>query len=114
MFTDDRSTDNTNAAVAAPLARMLSAPQPNIEPAPAYSQNAFDNQPPANNSANAGPVKSGLRGLLMGMIQNFSYGAGQAMKRASGLPTDAEQAMQMAQTAHLNAQTQLTQQQAAM
>lgn len=69
---------------------------------------------PANNAQNAGPVKAGLRHVLAGILQNFSYGAGQSMIKASGGETDAEQAVRLATTAHINAQTQLAQQQANM
>lgn len=71
-------------------------------------------QPPANNSQNAGPVKSGLRSVLAQMLSNFSYGAGQSMIKASGGETDAERATRLAQTANLNAHTQLLQQQSQM
>jgi hypothetical protein len=80
------------------------------QPQPAQTQQP----PPANNSQNAGPVKAGLRHVLASMLGNFSYGAGQSMIKASGGETDAEKTMRMAQIAHLNAQTQLTQQQAQM
>src|SRR6185312_12841481 len=82
------------------------------------SQDASDSQPqsqpqaPANNAQNAGPVKAGLRGVLARMLGNFSYGAGQSMLKAAGDETDAERATRLAATAHLNAQTQLVQQQA--
>src|SRR5690349_1891577 len=68
-------------------------------------------QAPANNAQNAGPVKAGLRHVLANMLGNFSYGAGQSMIKASGGETDAERATRMAATAHMNAQTQLLQQQ---
>lgn len=71
-------------------------------------------QPPANNAQNAGPVKAGLRSVLGGLLSNFSYGAGQAMVKASGGETDADKAMRLASIAHTNAQTQLAQQQAQM
>lgn len=64
-------------------------------------------QPPANNAQNAGPVKTGLRSVLSGLLRNFSYGASQAMLKAAGEETDAEQATRLAATAHLNAQTKL-------
>ena len=82
------------------------------------SQDASDSQPqsqaqpPANNAQNAGPVKAGLRGVLARMLGGFSYGAGQSMLKAAGDETDAERATRLAATAHLNAQTQLVQQQA--
>jgi hypothetical protein len=70
--------------------------------------------PPANNAQNAGPVKAGLRGVLAGMLKNFSYNGGQAMIHAAGGETDAERSIRLATTAHLNAQTQLAQSQAMM
>lgn len=70
--------------------------------------------PPQNNSQNAGPVKAGLRAVLGRMLSKFSYGAGQSMIAASGGETDAQRATRLAQTAHLNAQTKLIQQQSEM
>lgn len=77
-------------------------------------QDQSQQQPPQNNAQNAGPVKAGLRGVLSRMLGNFSYGAGQAMLKAAGDETDAEKATRLAQTAHLNAQTALTNAQATM
>jgi hypothetical protein len=57
-------------------------------------------------------TKTGLRSVLAGMLQNLSYGAGQAMKKEAGLPTDAEIAEQNAKMAFTNAQARLMQQQA--
>jgi hypothetical protein len=54
-------------------------------------------------------TKTGLRAVLSGMLQNFSYGAGQAMKKEAGLPTDAEIAEQNAKLAFTNAQAKLMQ-----
>lgn len=74
------------------------------QPAPDQQQQ----QPPANNAQNAGPVKAGLRSVLGGLLGNFSYGAGQAMVKASGGETDADKAMRLATMAHVNAQTAQT------
>src|SRR5260221_59487 len=78
------------------------------QPQAAPPQDVPQQTPP---SASAAPVKAGLRHTLMQMLGNFTYGGGQAMKKAAGLPTDQEIAMQNAEMAHVNAQTTLTQEQ---
>jgi hypothetical protein len=64
-------------------------------------------------SASSAPVKAGLRHALMGMLGRMSAGAGEAMRVSAGLPSNQEIAVQNAQMAHLNAQTQLTREQTA-
>lgn len=87
------------------LSRQQDAAQPSFMQPPQQAPQQPQAQPPANNAQNAGPVKAGLRGVLARMMGNFSYGAGQAMLKASGEETDAEKSTRLAQTAYMNAQT---------
>jgi hypothetical protein len=70
------------------------------------------NQPAMPTQPSNKGTKTGLRSVLAGMLQGFSYGAGQAMKKEAGLPTDAEIAEQNAKMAFTNAQARLMKQQA--
>ena len=87
------------------LSRQQDATQQQAQPPFMQAPQQPQAPPPANNAQNAGPVKTGLREVLGGILKNFSYGGGQAMIKAAGGETDADKAMRLATEQQMAAQT---------
>jgi hypothetical protein len=100
---EDQNARNRQMYINLLLSRQQDAAQQQGQP-PSMQQ-PQQAQPPANNAQNAGPVKTGLRHVLLGVLQSFSYGAGQAALKASGLETDAEKTARLTTQAHMQADT---------
>jgi hypothetical protein len=76
-----------------PQTRMIGAPQPNIEPAPAYPSGSSPSTNIGGSSPDLGPqppAYSNQQGgsPLKNVLGRFFYGAGQSMLKSAGLPTD--------------------------
>ena len=100
---ENQAAANRDMYIRLLMARAQDAGQQQSQPS--LMQQQPQAQAPANNSANAGPVKTGLRHALLEILQRFSYGGGQAALKAAGLETDADKAVREATQAHMEAET---------